>query len=63
MPYDFSDLQKMLAAIKANQKVAIKQIGVTILNKPINVIKIASYEATESIEKKAIIILARQHPG
>ena len=41
----------------------IKQIGSTILNKPINVVKIASNEPTESVEKKAIVILGRQHPG
>lgn len=46
MPYNFSDLQKLLAAIKGSQKVSIKQIGSTILNKPINLIKITSNEPT-----------------
>jgi len=46
MPYNFSDLQKLLASIKGNQKVSIKQIGSTILSKAINLIKITSNEPT-----------------
>jgi hypothetical protein len=63
MPYDYSDLQKLLASIKGNAKVSIKQIGTTLMNKPINMIKIGSFENAENIERKAIIVLARQHPG
>ncbi len=41
----------------------MRQIGTTLLGKPINVLKIRNSESGESVERKAIIILARQHPG
>ena len=42
IPYDFNDLQKHLGSIKANPKVTLKQIGVTLLNKPIYLVRIGS---------------------
>lgn len=63
MPYDYNDLQKLLGSIKGNPKVVMKQIGVTLMNKPITLVKIGSFDNIEGIERKAIIVLARQHPG
>lgn len=63
MPYDFNDLQKLLGSIKGNPKVSMKQIGVTLMNKSITLVKIGSFDNIEGVERKAIIILARQHPG
>lgn len=44
MPYDFADLQKLLTSIKGSQKAIIKQVGVTLMGKPINLVKISSLE-------------------
>lgn len=63
MPYDLNDLQKLLESVKNNPKITTKIIGSTIMGKQIPVLKIKSVNPVDTIEKKAIIIMARQHPG
>jgi len=52
----------MLEAAKGNSKVTIRTIGSTYMGRPIPVVCLNSPQQT-SIDKKAIIIMARQHPG
>jgi len=53
----------LLESIKTNPKVNISTIGNTIMGKSIPLIKLSSLDKSNKMEKKAIIILARQHPG
>jgi murein tripeptide amidase MpaA len=62
MPYDLSDLHKQLESIKGNPKVSIKYIGTTLMGKQIPLVIIKS-SSPDSTEKKALVFLARQHPG
>ena len=45
-----------------SEKVTVHSIGTTYMGRPMPMIRIKAVEKT-SIEKKAIIIMARQHPG
>ena len=60
-PYTYSDLQLRLKDIEKNPKVSIRNIGQTCLKNNIPIVEFCQ-EESHSI-KKAIIILARQHPG
>jgi cytosolic carboxypeptidase protein 2/3 len=63
MPYDLTDLQRLLSQIKNHPKVKISSIGNTLMGRPIPLIRIAAVEEAARVEKKALVILARQHPG
>jgi hypothetical protein len=52
----------MLEGVKSNPKVTIQSIGNTYMGRPIPAIRIISLQQS-NIDKKAIIIMARQHPG
>lgn len=49
MPYTYNDLQKLVASLKENKRVTMRQIGTTLLGKPINVLKIRNSESGESV--------------
>lgn len=64
MPYDLKDLDRLLNSIKKHVRVKVSTIGVTVMGRPIPLIKISSKdEENTGIPKKAIIFLGRQHPG
>jgi hypothetical protein len=63
MPYDLSDLDKMIASLKGHAKVTLKNIGFTGMGRNLPLIKIEVDNKLNKVVKKAIIILARQHPG
>lgn len=63
MPYDLNDLHILLNLIKTNPKVKLNTIGTTLMGRPIPLIKISAVEGTSRVERKAIVILGRQHPG
>lgn len=62
MPYDLTRLKQLLDQAKACPKVTIHSIGYTYMGKSIPVIKIKSID-NSNMEKKIIVIQARQHPG
>ena len=61
IPYDISDLKKLLEGIKGNPRVTLLTIGSTLTGKSIPLIKISTADTANT--KKALIILGRQHPG
>lgn len=63
MPYDLTDLKKLLESIKVYPRVSLITLGNTIMGRSIPVIKISSVDNSNPILKKALIIMARQHPG
>lgn len=63
MPYDLTDLNLLINSIRTNPRVKISTIGTTIMGKQIPLLKISSVDDTNKIEKKALVILGRQHPG
>ena len=63
MPYEYNNLESLLASIKGNPKVTVNSAGVTIMGQSIPIIKIKSTDNSEGMVKKAIVIMARQHPG
>ena len=63
MPYDLEDLNTLLESVKNNQKVSIHTIGNTYMGRPIPAVRIKSLQQSNNVEKKAIIIMGRQHPG
>lgn len=63
LPYDLTDLKKLVEEIKDHPKVSISSIGTTIMGRPIPLIKIATDNLDNKITKKALVIMARQHPG
>ena len=61
-PYTYSvDLKNRLKWLEQSKKAKIKTIGVTCLKKNIPMVHIGQED--KNTNKKAIIILARQHPG
>ena len=62
LPYDLSDLKKLLESIKGHPKVTITTIGSTIMGKSIPMINIST-DNENRVPKKAIVVLGRQHPG
>jgi len=63
MPYDLQNLEAFLQSIKSNAKATFSTIGNTLMGKAIPLVKIASLDKSNATIKKAIVILARQHPG
>jgi hypothetical protein len=63
MPYDLHDLHLFLTQIKTNPRVKMMTIGSTLMGRPIPLIKISAVEEAGRGEKKALVVLARQHPG
>ena len=65
-PYDQSAFDKLLQTVRASAKVTLRSIGSTPMGKSIHLIKIAAADRdnrNHNLSKKAIIIMARQHPG
>lgn len=61
-PYTYStDLKNRLKWLEQSKKVKIKTIGFTALKKSIPLVHIGQEDRNSN--KKAIILLARQHPG
>lgn len=62
MPYTVDDLNQMLETVKTNPKVSVHTVGSTYMGQSMPMIKISS-EQKGGVQRKAIIIMARQHPG
>lgn len=62
LPYDLSDLQRLLAAIKG-PRATLTTIGHTVMGRAIPMLRLASTDRSNAMQKKAIVIMGRQHPG